>query len=153
MQYSYYCNSYQAQFKESHLVAQFFLLFRSNLMLKSNISKLSVKALPVKTLAITSLASLFLFAVAPQVALAETLAPAKIVAAEAPADADFKKLDANSDAKISLKEAVKDKTLATGFDMTDANKDGNITADEYASYKAATQMKSPDVAPSANPVN
>ena len=117
-------------------------------MLKSNISNL-----PVKKLAITSLASLFLFAIAPQLALAETVAPAKIVAAEAPADADFKKLDSNSDAKISLKEAVKDRTLSTSFDMTDANKDGNITSDEYASYKAATQMKSPEAAPAANPVN
>lgn len=117
-------------------------------MLKSNLSKLSVKSL-----AITSLASLFMFGVAPQLALAETVAPAKIVAAEAPADADFKKLDANSDTKISLKEAVKDKTLATGFDATDANKDGNITADEYASYKAAMQMKSPAGTPAANPVN
>ena len=67
-------------------------------MLKSNISKS-----PIKTLAITSLATLFLFAIAPQLALAETVAPAKIVAAEAPADVDFKKLDSNSDAKISLK--------------------------------------------------
>jgi hypothetical protein len=117
-------------------------------MLKLNISKS-----PYKTLAITSLASLFMFAVAPQLAMAETAAPTKIAAAEAPADADFKKLDANSDAKISLKEAVKDKTLATSFDMTDANKDGNITADEYASYKAAMQMKSPEAAPPANPVN
>ena len=117
-------------------------------MLKLNISKS-----PVKTLAITSLASLFMCVVAPQLALAEAVAPAKIVVAEAPADADFKKLDLNSDAKISLKEAVKDKTLATGFDMTDVNKDGNITADEYASYKAATQMKSPEAAPAANPVN
>ena len=122
-------------------------------MLKSNISNLPVKTLPVKTLAITSLVSLFLFAIAPQLALAETVAPAKIVAAEAPADVDFKKLDSNSDAKISLKEAVKDRTLSTSFDMTDANKDGNITSDEYASYKAATQMKSPEVAPAANPVN
>lgn len=117
-------------------------------MQQSNIS-----TSPIKTLAITSLASLFMLGVAPQLALAETVAPAKIVAAEAPADADFKKLDANSDTKISLKEAVKDKSLATGFDMTDVNKDGNITADEYASYKAAAQMKSPDAVPAANPVN
>ena len=116
-------------------------------MLKSNISKL-----PVKAIAITSLASLFMLG-APQLALAETDAPAKVVAAEAPSDADFKKLDINSDAKISLKEAVKDKSLSTGFDMTDANKDGNITQDEYASYKAATQMNSPEGAAKPNPVN
>jgi hypothetical protein len=67
----------------------------------------------------------------------------KDVAAEAPVDADFKKLDVNSDKKISLKEAVKDLALAKNFDMTDANKDGNITPEEYASYKANT-MKSLD---------
>lgn len=96
-------------------------------MLKSNISNF-----PIKAVAITTLTSLFLYGATSPLALAETVAPAKIVAAEATADADFKKLDLNSDAKISLKEAVKDKTLATSFDMTDANKDGNITADEYA---------------------
>lgn len=117
-------------------------------MLKSNISNS-----PIKAVAITTLASLFLYGATSQLALAETVAPVKIVAAEATADADFKKLDLNSDSKISLKEAVKDKTLATSFDMTDANKDGNITADEYASYKAAMQIKSPDGAPTANPVN
>ncbi len=117
-------------------------------MLKSNMTKSSFKAATI-----TTLASLFLFGATSQLALAETVAPEKIVKAEAPSDADFKKLDLNSDAKISLKEAVKDKTLATSFDMTDVNKDGNITADEYASYKAATQMNSPEAAPAANPVN
>ena len=66
----------------------------------------------------------------------------KDIAAEAPADADFKKLDLNGDKKLSLKEAVKDKALATSFDMTDMNKDGAITPDEYSSYKAS--MKSLD---------
>ena len=66
----------------------------------------------------------------------------KDIAAEAPADADFKKLDTNGDKKVSLKEAVKDKSLVTSFDITDINKDGNITPDEYSSYKAS--MKSLD---------
>lgn len=74
---------------------------------------------------------------------AEAETKVKDVVTEAPADADFKKLDVNSDKKISLKEAVKDKALATNFDMTDMNKDGNITPDEYSSYKAST-MKSLD---------
>ena len=65
------------------------------------------------------------------------------IVSEAPAAADFKKLDVNSDKKISLKEAVKDKTLATSFDMSDMNKDGNITPDEYSSYKASS-MKNLD---------
>ena len=76
---------------------------------------------------------------------------AKDVMTEAPADADFKKLDVNSDHKISLKEAVKDKALASNFDATDANKDGSISAEEYAGYKAATQAKILDsAAPSAS---
>lgn len=71
--------------------------------------------------------------------------PAEIKAADpmakAPSDADFKKLDGNSDGKISLKEAVKDKSLASAFDATDANHDGMIAADEYANYKAASAIK------------
>ena len=79
----------------------------------------------------------------------------KDIVAEAPADADFKKLDANGDKKLSLKEALKDKVLAASFDATDINKDGSVTPDEYASYKAS--MKSldsvapTDAAPAAAP--
>ena len=70
--------------------------------------------------------------------------------AKAPAaDDDFKKLDANKDGKVSLKEAVKDKTLAALFDATDANHDGMVSADEYANYKAASAVKSSDIAPAA----
>ncbi len=78
-------------------------------------------------------------------------ADAKEIVAEAPADADFKKLDVNSDKKISLKEAVKDKILATSFDMTDMNKDGNITPDEYSSYKASSMKSLDGVAPAVTP--
>ena len=78
-------------------------------------------------------------------------ADTKELVAETPADADFKKLDINSDKKISLKEAVKDKTLIASFDMSDMNKDGNITPDEYSSYKASS-MKSLDVPAAAAPV-
>ncbi len=70
-------------------------------------------------------------------------ADAKELVVETAADADFKKLDINSDKKISLKEAVKDKTLIASFDMSDMNKDGSITPDEYSSYKASS-MKSLD---------
>lgn len=69
--------------------------------------------------------------------------------AKVPADAEFKKLDSNNDEKISLKEAVKDKTLASLFDEIDANHDGMITADEYAGYKAVSSTKGAEPAPGA----
>lgn len=64
-------------------------------------------------------------------------------------DDGFKKLDANKDGKISLKEAVKDKALAGQFDATDANHDGMVSTDEYASFKAASTVKSTDAATAA----
>lgn len=111
-------------------------------MFKSNTSKPSYK-----TTAMSALATLFFCGATLQPAFAES--KIKDVAVEAPADADFKKLDMNGDKKLSLKEAVKDKALASSFDVTDMNKDGSITADEYASYKAAMQMKAPDSAVNA----
>lgn len=69
--------------------------------------------------------------------------------AKGPADDEFKKLDANKDGKVSLKEAVKDKALAGLFDATDANHDGMVSTDEYANYKAASAVKSTEVAPAA----
>ncbi len=60
---------------------------------------------------------------------------------KAPADADFKRLDGNGDGKLSLKEAVKDKALATSFDAADGNHDGMIATDEYAAYKTTLASK------------
>ena len=57
----------------------------------------------------------------------------------------------NSDKKISLKEAVKDKTLIASFDTTDMNKDGNITPNEYSSYKASSMKSVDSVAPTEMP--
>ncbi|MDP1522751.1 EF-hand domain-containing protein [Methylotenera sp.] len=72
--------------------------------------------------------------------------------AKLPVDADFKKLDTNGNTKISLKEAVKDKDLSLYFDATDANKDGNISAEEFASYKASKSLSAvPASAPVAEP--
>ena len=71
------------------------------------------------------------------------------LSAKAPADEDFKKLDANKDGKVSLKEAVKDKALASQFDATDINHDGMVSADEYISFKAASAAKITETAPAA----
>ena len=89
--------------------------------------------------AILLISSLSLVSLSVPYAMADS--KAKDMATEAPADADFKKLDVNSDHKISLKEAVKDKALASNFDATDANKDGSISAEEYVGYKSAMQAK------------
>lgn len=56
-------------------------------------------------------------------------------------EADFKKLDSNSDLKISLKEAVKDKSLAAQFDASDANHDGMLSTEEYTTYKSTMAIK------------
>ncbi len=108
--------------------------------------KLTTSNPTYKVIAISAF-TLFFGSAALQPAFAES--KAKDMVTEAPADMDFKKLDVNSDKKLSLKEAVKDRALANSFDATDANKDGVITPDEYASYKAGMQAKSPDSAGSA----
>jgi hypothetical protein len=71
------------------------------------------------------------------------------LSAKAPADEDFKKLDANKDGKVSLKEAVKDKALASQFDAIDINHDGMVSADEYLSFKAASAAKVTETVPAA----
>jgi EF hand len=109
-----------------------------------------------KIVTLSALASLLFGGLAAQSAFAGTpVADGKIqakeviAAADVASDTDFKKLDVNSDKKISLKEAVKDKALVTSFDATDANKDGSLTPDEYTTYKMS--MKSMDSpAPSSN---
>ena len=78
-------------------------------------------------------------------------ADSKEIVVEASTDADFKNLDVNSDKKISLKEAVKDKTLIASFDTTDMNKDGSITPNEYSSYKASSMKSVDSVAPTEMP--
>ncbi len=72
------------------------------------------------------------------------------LAAVKTADADFKKLDTNADGKISLKEAVKDKALASVFDVTDADHDGMLTTGEYVNYKSALSSINKETAPATN---
>lgn len=61
------------------------------------------------------------------------------VIAKAPSDTGFKALDGDNDGKITLKEAVKDPALVEQFTKTDANKDGAITAEEYAMYSSKAE--------------
>ena len=65
----------------------------------------------------------------------ETRAITKVIA-KAPSDIGFKALDGDSDGKISLKEAIKNPVLAEQFNKTDVNKDGAITAEEYAMFSS-----------------
>jgi hypothetical protein len=126
------------------LLCNTFLLFRSHIMVKLNSLSTFNKA-SIMLITGISLAALYI----PLTIAAD----AKEMVAEAPADADFKKLDVNGDKKISLKEAVKDKALATSFDMTDLNKDGSITPDEYSSYKASSMKSLDGAAPAAAPTS
>ena len=104
---------------------------------------------PFNKAAILLIGSLSLISLTVPYAMADS--KSKEMVTETSADADYKKLDVNSDHKISLKEAVKDKALASSFDATDANKDGSISAEEYAGYKAAIQAKLLDsTAPTAD---
>ena len=64
--------------------------------------------------------------------------------AKAPTDLNFKSLDVDADGKITLKEAIKDMSLANKFNDTDVNHDGVITVDEYAMY-TSTKKKATTV--------
>ncbi|HEY0563159.1 MAG TPA: EF-hand domain-containing protein [Methylophilus sp.] len=57
-------------------------------------------------------------------------------------DVEFKKLDSNSDQKISQKEAIKDKSLSTQFDISDMNHDGALSLDEYVTFKTNVASQS-----------
>lgn len=118
-------------------------------MFKSNIMK------PItNVVGVSSLASLLFFGVATQTAIAETAVNNKDMVAANTVDPDFKKLDVDKDHKISMKEAAVDKVLAVNFDVVDANKDGHISAEEHASYKASLAAATSEGATSApNPVN
>lgn len=56
-------------------------------------------------------------------------------AALAQPKASFESLDKNGDGKISLSEASNDDALFIAFKALDANKDGELTREEFAKYK------------------
>ncbi|MEQ1602267.1 MAG: hypothetical protein HOP04_14125 [Methylophilaceae bacterium] len=57
------------------------------------------------------------------------------------ASADFAKLDANHDEKLSREEVATDKGLSTSFDGLDTNFDGVLDAKEYNVAKSAEVKK------------
>lgn len=115
--------------------------------MKFNLSSNSLRLMTASTIGVLFSSGL----IAP--AFAETKATdAKKVdsAAVKTADADFKKLDTNADGKISLKEAVKDKTLVNVFNVSDTNQDGMLTTDEYMNYKSALSTMTKENATTTN---
>ena len=67
------------------------------------------------------------------------LASLGLLAATATLAADakptFESVDKNGDGKISLAEASNDDALFVAFKSLDANKDGELTPEEFAKYK------------------
>lgn len=59
--------------------------------------------------------------------------------AQTPLMSEFRKLDRNSDGKLSSKEASRDSDISQYFDQADGNHDGTLSAEEYANFKSAAQ--------------
>lgn len=53
---------------------------------------------------------------------------------------EFKKLDRNSDQKLSRDEASRDSDVATDFDRADGDRNGALSSEEYGNYKSALQQ-------------
>lgn len=58
-----------------------------------------------------------------------------------PLSAEFKKLDFNSDKKLTPTEVSNDKDVGPHFEQADINKDGVLSDDEYANYKSSVQQE------------
>ncbi len=119
-------------------------------MFKSNVMKPIINVV-----AVSSFAALLFCGIATQTATAETAASDKVMVAANTVDPDFEKLDVDANHKISLKEAAPDKVLSVNFDVVDANRDGGVSVEEYASYKASLASANSDGAapPMPKPVN
>ncbi|MGZ8271587.1 MAG: hypothetical protein ACXW1T_10240 [Methylophilus sp.] len=65
-------------------------------------------------------------------------------------NAEFKKLDADKNEKLSLKEAAKDESLLKQFNEVDINHDSVLSADEYTYYKMALTNKTNEELPVLN---
>lgn len=58
---------------------------------------------------------------------------------DTPLYSEFKKLDRNSDGKLSRQESERDKDIAARFAQADTDKSGTLNADEYGNYKSGQQ--------------
>lgn len=60
--------------------------------------------------------------------------------AESVLHSEFRKLDRNSDKKLSREEAARDSDIAATFEKVDADHSGNLNAEEYGNFKSALQQ-------------
>ena len=59
---------------------------------------------------------------------------------ETPLYSEFKKLDRNDDGKLTRKEGMRDKDVASHFAKADTDKNGSLSASEYGDYKSGLQQ-------------
>ncbi|HQR51450.1 MAG TPA: BON domain-containing protein [Methylophilaceae bacterium] len=58
---------------------------------------------------------------------------------QTPLIGEFRKLDRNSDTKLSNDEACRDSDIVHRFSKADGNHDGTLSAEEYGKFKSAAQ--------------
>ncbi len=58
-----------------------------------------------------------------------------------PLSAEFKKLDSNSDKRLSLLEVSRDKDVSSYFAEADIDQDGMLSVDEYTHFKSDMQQR------------
>lgn len=59
---------------------------------------------------------------------------------QTPLFSEFKKLDKNSDGKLSRQEAVRDSDVGPNFDKADKDKNETLSAQEYGDFKSGIQQ-------------
>jgi hyperosmotically inducible protein len=60
--------------------------------------------------------------------------------AQTPLFSEFKKLDKNSDGKLSRDEGIRDTDVGPNFDKADTDKSETLNADEYSEFKSGIQQ-------------
>lgn len=59
---------------------------------------------------------------------------------QTPLFSEFKKLDQNSDGKLTREEGVRDTDIGPNFDKADKDKNDTLNAQEYSDYKSGLQQ-------------